>query len=560
MSENKDKSTPQQNDSFNNVLDYLNRAAAADEAGDALLSMYLYLAAFEQKTVNGDAPSEDVITGLKQAWALACANKERSLAEYIFELLEPYLSTEEMELCARELQDLALDKLEEFGISRDDLEDMASMISDDLLGLGDSIIKVESLNSFSNPIRLSSKKKDPDAMHSDGSDSEVISIDDATLIDRDASGDPSSSTEGKDGAEDDGSLSDALPTSVKGLMDRAAKLNNKADAGAARPTSANEYLEKAEADLREFFGNEKILNYDSLSGYRNAIQTMRDIGIGMNSDEDFKKFVSMLNEKHGLNQMPALDAILLRSPAREDANRFMYATLGELALPTIHMKMEENYQGMPILCVSAHSIDIPKNNSLKDVFVNGGVLVLEDLDLWSSPVSDIPDDNSAFLMMQLTRGAREAVNLIGSAVDNPDVFVIVTTSAKGNVDSFFLDILGTLAVVDIDFPTPEERVEIWMEIAQDHPSLQGVNKAELVRLSANMARYDIYMAAREAIEEAYKQGLVSREFKPITRDNIFDKLAAYQPLESAEYSELEEAVIQDFQCDLDHIDDILDTD
>ncbi len=78
-----------------------------------------------------------------------------------------------------------------------------------------------------------------------------------------------------------------------------------------------------------------------------------------------------------------------------------------------------------------------------------------------------------------------------------------------------------------------------------------------MRYSANMPRYDMYMAAREAVEEAYKLGLVTRKYQPVTRDNIFDKLAAYQPLDSREYHELEEAVVRDFRRDLSHIDDLL---
>ena len=63
-----------------------------------------------------------------------------------------------------------------------------------------------------------------------------------------------------------------------------------------------------------------------------------------------------------------------------------------------------------------------------------------------------------------------------------------------------------------------------------------------------MPRYDMYMAAREAIEEAYKEGLVSRRYVPVTRENLFDKLAAYQPLDSEEYRALEEAVVKDFRA------------
>lgn len=524
MNENIDNNIPyQDSDSQGQRIDYLKRAAAADESGDALLSMYLYLAAFQQATKTSDTPSEEAVSGLKQAWALACANKERSLAEYIFELLEPYLSADEINLCADELQKLALDKLEEFGLPREELENMANMISDDLLGLGDSIVKMDGLFPPFNPLSLK--------------------------INRDVSSDLAKRDQGLDNK-----LANVDPSGDTLANIPGPNANDiTADADIIEPSA--EFMD-TESAIRTIFG-EDPMNFDTIAGYSNAIKTMRDLGIGMDKNKEFKEFVDMLNARHGLDKMPALDTIVLRSPAREDANRFMVATLGELKLPMIHMRMEENYQGMPVLCVSAHSIDIPKNNSLRDVFTDGGVLVLEDLDMWNAPMSDLGDDSNAFFMMQLTRGAREAVNLISSAVNNPDVYVLVTTSTKGNIDPFFLDLLEPMSIIDIDFPTPEERVEIWMDISSAHPSIGAINKADLVRLSANMPRFDIYMAAREAIEEAYKLGLMSRRYQPVTRDNLFDKLAAYQPLDSNEYSELENAVIDDFKIDLLHIDDLL---
>ena len=53
-------------------------------------------------------------------------------------------------------------------------------------------------------------------------------------------------------------------------------------------------------------------------------------------------------------------------------------------------------------------------------------------------------------------------------------------------------------------------------------------------------------------------GLVTRRYQPVTAQNIFEKLAAYQPLDSVEYRALEAEVIKDFQHDLDHLEDLLD--
>ena len=109
------------------------------------------------------------------------------------------------------------------------------------------------------------------------------------------------------------------------------------------------------------------------------------------------------------------------------------------------------------------------------------------------------DDFGGFVFSSLSRGAREAIGLVRSAVENPDVFVLASAAEAGEIDPFFYDLLEPLSIVDIDYPKPEERVDIWMEIAREHPSLRGVNRVDLVRLSSGMPRYDIYMAAREAI-------------------------------------------------------------
>ena len=478
--------------------DYLKRAREASESGDSLLSMYLYLAAFQKSSEKGSEPSDAAIFGLKQAWAIACDNKERQLAEYIFELMEPYLNATEIETCADQLQNLTLDKLEEFGLTREDLEDMAQMITDDIIGEMGPVVKL-------------STTSEPSASENDAN----------TAIEAVSSTDAQGDSESK--------------------LDESAKAE----------------LAAIDGELKEAFAEEEELDYDSLVGFETTVEAMRDFGIGMKDDPMFQQLVGMLNARHGLDKCPAPDSMLFRSHAREDANRFMMATLTELNLPSVRMRMEENFQGMPVLCISARAIDIPSPSSLGNVFEKGGVLVLEDLDLWEAPSMELPEDGSSFFLMQMTRGAREAVNLVRNAVENPDVYVFATASMNGLIDDFFLDLLEPLSLVDIDYPTEEERNLIWMDIAKEHPSIRSINRRDLVKYSANLARYDIYMAAREAIEEAYKIGLMTRRYHPVSRDNIFDKLAAYHPLDSSEYSSLEDEIVRDFQSDLNHIDDLL---
>lgn len=559
MLEDKDaNSSPSQNNEFDSsCAAYLRRAVKACAAGDEELGLHLYLAAYEKGTRENGGADADAAFALRKAWVLAVKLKERSLAEYIFEKLEPLMDPNELAVCAGQLQSMALEKLEEFGLSREELQEMTDMISQDFLGLGGParLMKVEHLtlpsaSAAKRPAKPAAPSAEPkpeaDAAPTPEAASDAAPVhDDAPAASAEASSDAaeepaesaSTSEPPADPAEADGSAAlvtlDAQPDDAAGKM-------------------------AAEADESAVISSLENITYKDLAGFDRTIKTMRDFGIGMQDDPEFQGLVTLLNYRHGLERMPAADSFLFRSPAREDAHRFMTATLGEIGLPAIRMHMEENLQGAPVLCVMAQADNHPRLNSARNAFEGPGVLMLEDLDLWEAPVVDADDDLGGFVYATLSRGAREAINLIRSAVENPDVFVIASASDGRAIDGFFYDLLEPLTVVDIDYPDEDERRAIWLDILHDHPSMRGINLDDLVEFSAGMPRYDLYMAAREAIEDAYKTSLMHRNYVPVTTDNLFEKLAAYQPLDSKEYHALENAVVREFSRGLDgSIDDLL---
>lgn len=560
MLEDKDaNSSPSQNNEFDSsCAAYLRRAVKACAAGDEELGLHLYLAAYEKGTRENGGADADAAFALRKAWVLAVKLKERSLAEYIFEKLEPLMDPNELAVCAGQLQSMALEKLEEFGLSREELQEMTDMISQDFLGLGGParLMKVEHLtlpsaSAAKRPPKPAAPSAEPkseaDAAPTPEAASDAAPVhDDAPAASAEASSDAaeepvesaSASELPADPAEADGSA--ALVT-----------LDAQPDDDAAGKMAA-------EADESAVISSLENITYKDLAGFDRTIKTMRDFGIGMQDDPEFQGLVTLLNYRHGLERMPAADSFLFRSPAREDAHRFMTATLGEIGLPAIRMHMEENLQGAPVLCVMAQADNHPRLNSARNAFEGPGVLMLEDLDLWEAPVVDADDDLGGFVYATLSRGAREAINLIRSAVENPDVFVIASASDGRAIDGFFYDLLEPLTVVDIDYPDEDERRAIWLDILHDHPSMRGINLDDLVDFSAGMPRYDLYMAAREAIEDAYKTSLMHRNYVPVTTDNLFEKLAAYQPLDSKEYHALENAVVREFSRGLDgSIDDLL---
>lgn len=514
--------------------EYLKWANDANDAGNSTLSMHLYLAAFERLMVEDGSASPEGLNALRKAWDLALQNKERALAEYIFEKMEGYLSADEIAQCAEDLQGLALDKLEEFGLSRSDLEQVSAALSQEFLGEHPSFFSLDSSTLGLSSLTLSPQQTAPSDTEVNNPSNDDLNHDDSSSEDK------SDITQLSSFKKDDSAkhTSELKPRDLSGA--------------AAMFAQAASSLEEPTQDA------EVPAGYDDLIGYDGVIRVMREIGIGIGDDPDFQNLVKLLNRRHGLNQAPAPDTILFRAPAREDANYFLMATLGELKLPAVRMHMEETIQGLPVLCVTAQA-DSPKRlSTLRENFQNGGVLILEDIDLWSSPLTETTEDMNGFFMMQMSRGAREAMNLIRGAVENPRVYVLASCSEESDINGFFLDLLEPVTVVPIDHPTDAEREDIWMDLMHRHPSLRAVALKDLVRFSASMPRFDIYMAAREAMEEAYKIGLMMRRYEPVTRENLLEKLAAYHPLDSALYRQLEDAIIAGFSQELESLDDLLD--
>lgn len=555
--------SPSQNNNMNSHGEYLARAVQARNSGDVVLALHLYLAAYERSLQESHTPDETVVEGLRQAWDLAVDSKERSLAEYIFEKLEPYLSADEITQHAGKLQRLALDKLEEFGLSREDLEDMTDMISQDFFGFDPSsfFMRVEQGDPASNIfsaiqrglVKGRPEKKEFDEVAQQAPESSSTEGESQKDVSEETKSENTQSV-----TSESGEAADAK-TEKKDIPD-IQKDADKALSG-LRPIEGAQglfsFVQPTNADKANLKQTTPHLTYNDLVGYQSAIDTMRRYGIGMGNDPEFKKLVEDLNEKHGLDRIPVTDSFMIRSPIREDANQFMLATMGEIGLPAIRMRMEENLQGLPVLCVMTAADNQPRLNASKSAIEGGGILILEDVDLWGMPLVEAQEDMNGFMFSQLSRGAREAMNLVRAAIESPEVYVLVSASKDSQLDPFFFDLLEPMTVIDIELPTVFERADLWSNVVKEHPSLRQIDRGQLVRFTEGMSRFDIYMAAREAVEAAYKESLVARKYVPVTAELMFEKIAAYQPLESDQYQQLEDAVIGMFSSNLDDMSSLL---
>lgn len=520
MDDEKDFSSAAPQDSRSNSSDaYLQRAASAVEDGDQVLGIHLYMAAYERAQHENLVPSQEVLTGMEKAWELALATKQRSLAEYIFEKLEPFWAPEDVSRHADELQRLAFDKLEEYGFDRDAIEDMADMVNQDLLGAVPDIL---------------------------------CQFDE----DEDAPADEAIEAPSANKAPIPGGL---LPANLRdGFFQKPAEKpasNEPSPAAmAVLPTTS-----ALAASLPAVEETQERFDYRSLVGFDGAISLMGELGVGRSHDPAFASFVHMLNQRHGLPGIPGLGTLIFRCPAREDADYFMVATVGELRMPAIRMRLDHNAQGQAVLCVMASSDFKARLSGVTRMgFDTPTVVILEDLDLWDLPFFDgAAEDLQGFLQMQLSRGAREALALIQTALNTPEVTVLISATEPDEIDPYFWDLIGPHRTIDIELPDTEERRDIWRAARAQHPSLRGLDINQLVEFSRTLSRFEIFAIANEAVEDAYRESLGANEFRSVRTEDMLARLANFQPLESDEYRRMEDLAVESFRKDTSDFDDLL---
>lgn len=521
----------------NSSADYLQRATSAVESGDSILGIHLYLAAYERALCENLVPSEEALAGMSKAWDLAVRTKQRSLAEYIFEKLEPFWDTEEVARHADQLQQLAFDKLEEYGFDREAIEDMADMVNQDILdGAADVLCQFKESNAeYGDHTNLA-----------DGFDavkqmlSQAFSASEEEEAEKQSSSASSTQTPQVSGM----AILPATPSPKPSATTKAVAASKASAPQAPTPTAPSQ---------------QQRFDYRSLVGFDGAIARMGELGVGRSRDPEFVRFVEILNHHHGLPGIPGLGTLVFRCPAREDANYFMVATVGEMNMPAIRMRLDRNAQGQVVLCVMA-SADFKSRLSglARSGFETPTAVILEDLDLWDLPDFDaFSEDLSGILQMQLSRGAREALALIQTALESPEVTVFVSASEPDQIDSYFQELLGSYRIIDIELPDNEERRDVWRYAQSQHPSLRGLDVMQLVDFSRTLSRFEILALANEAVENAYRESLAQEAFQAVRTDDIFARLANFQPLESDEYQRMEDLAVEQFRKATSDFDDLL---
>ena len=491
---------------------YVSQAMQAVDSGDSVLGMHLYLAAFEQAVQSNSFDEEFIVQILKQAWGLAIDLKERSMAEYIYDHLEPYLTSNEMLAYAESLQELALNKLADFGLTPNEIEDLGELITEDFLSSdAPKLFHMED---------IPEDKRDIFEKLSEAALSEMSSQ-----------------------AESETSQKE---TEASKEINQKPKKRAAAFEIPIKKKQEDQGKKKATKNKQGLLPNQ---TFDGLVGYETAIARIRDLGFGIQRTDFGKQLIKSLKKQYGAQHIPNTETLLFTGFSRGDVNEFMLATAAELHIPIVRMMVEEGPQGLPVLCVVASPDSQARlgTSNPRAPLTEPAIVLLEDIDVWGPALSEaLSEDFDPANFQQKGRGAREALSLIYMAIKSPEIRVFASASEASQMDDIFFDVLEPMFVFNLESPTVHERQDLIIHMMNQYPALPTEILSDLVRLTAHMSRCDIKDALSDAVNAAFKESISQRHYQKITLAMLAEFISMYQPVDSKEYAELEKIVVNKF--------------
>ncbi|MDR2672954.1 MAG: hypothetical protein LBC35_06730 [Coriobacteriales bacterium] len=499
----------------------LDSAVNAHKDGNKRLAIHLYCAAFEASVEQGSAPNERVLTGLRQAWMLACEQGDRSTAEAIFNDLIPYNSTEQTKEAMGQLQGLAIEQLAGLGLDKADIEDMALSLTNelreagvDLEGIAAGIIGHNSLPG---------------------------------------------------GAIDLNELSSKLMAGAPGA--------NLQEASKPAQPGLEQDTDDAHFEIR----------YGQLAGFDIAKTKMREFGIVDPNDKATRSFIEQAESFHGIVGPVLSQNFLFSGPSREDNGVFAQATATEIGWPVVMMIVDINDNGDGTIKVMAPVRRAVFGPPRIPELPNPCTLVIQNIDIlqnlfWGEEQAlsnghgpmgfKTSDGSTGFghhprppLGCERHSGGGwrslkgEILSYLGALEARGGVFVIATSANSVETEPLILGeeldgLIGPVREIGIDLPNQGERIDVLRRFSQDHPSFHDLDLSLLASLSGTLSRYELILSCRRAVEYAYSESLKHQRHQMVTLEDVLKQLLDFIDRESTTYKHIEDYLVERFAIKL----------
>jgi hypothetical protein len=496
---------------------YLEAAETALVSGQLRLAIHLFRAAFEVETAYGSLASGRVVDGLRKAWGLSIELGDRSIAESLFGDLAPYNNPEQNEQATMRLQTLALNQLEGMGITEDDLESIASVISREML-------------------------------ESDGED--LLGSLKAAL---EQLGIHEGDEEEKDSASQQ-AIQKASPADSLLPVRRSSSSDSSAKSGFAR--IGRELRELGDRNRGET--EQKRLNYQVLAGYDRALEHMRDFGFLSAADENYRAFIERSAAMHGVSQLSLDDTFFFFGPSREDVSLFAHATAGEIGFPVLHVSVDLDSQGNGTIKLAGPFkrgfFGSPPD--LMDM-VTPCVVLIENIDylqeMFTNEQQAIKRSGGRIRGMMGAGGRSMQAEITGylrALRRRPGIITMATSLHAGILREPLQSLLGPIHEIEVADPEQDERRDVLVSFAGEHPSFTELDVDRIAHLSAGLSRNELVFAAHAAVESAYRESLRTGRYNQVTLGDVLVQFAPFIDRDSPLYQQVEDEAVAQFYRDL----------
>jgi hypothetical protein len=509
---------------------YLEAAQSALVGGQPRLAIHLFRAAFEAASAFGPLISGSVIDGLRKAWDLAFEMGDRSIAESIFVDLASHNSPEQNEQATMRLQALALDQLEDMGISEGDLEGIAGAISREMFAADDGGSHGERL------------------LDSLRSALEQLGV-----------------ALGEDGGDDDDgtSASGITPRAIQKLP-QAKPAAPSSKGSSAKSPAAQGGLARIGRELREFGERNRVeerqrrLDYQALAGYDHVLRRMRGFGFLSASDDAYRSFIERSAAMHGVSRLSLDGGFLFFGPAREDVSLFAHATAGEIGFPVLHVSVDLDRQGNGTVKLAGPFrrglFGSPPD--LMDMVTPCTVLI-ENIDflqeMFENEQQAIKRNGGRIRGMMGAPGRSMQAEITGyfrALRQRPGVVIMATSQYGGILREPLRSLLGAMHEIEVAAPQTDERRDVLVSFAGEHPSFAELDVDRIAHLSEGLSRNDLVFASHAAVESAYRESLRTGRYNRVSMGDVLVQLASFIDHESPLYQQVEDGAVAQLIHDL----------
>jgi hypothetical protein len=451
--------------------------------------------------------SAPVLDGVRKAWDLAFELGDRSTAESIFGDLVSHNSPEQNEQATMRLQALAFDQLEDMGISGDDLENIAGAISHEMVDSGGEKL-IDSLKSILEQFGMADDDEDSQAIQA------LAPVESVN------------------------------PTGRNPLKpDSLAKVNL-----SRIGKELYEFGEKSKDEDRQ-----RNLDYRVLSGYGHVLERMRGFGFLSAGNQSYRDFIERSAAMHGVSRLSLDGTFFFFGPSREDVSLFAHATAGEIGFPVLHVAVDLDAQGNGTIKLAGPfkrgffgsppdfidmatpcTVLIENIDYLQEMFNNEQQAIKRS----GGRVRGMMGPSGRSMQAEITAYLRALRR-------RPGVIVMATSQHGDILREPLRGLLGSLHEIEVGAPFEDERRDVLIDFAAEHPSFAELDIQRIARFSEGLSRSELVSAAHAAVESAYRESLRTGRYNQVTLGDVLMRLAPLIDHDSPLYQQMEdEAVIQ----------------